>query len=136
MQKSFSLKVEELRKQKALIDGECLRLQGDRTKFEELKKIEEEKIAKAKERLMQEKAEIEKMKKQMAEKKEEDVKKREESDPATRILEEEFQKGQEFFMLKLQDLKIEKQIGAGASAEVYKGTYKEVDVAIKKLRVF
>ena len=39
-------------------------------------------------------------------------------------------------MLKLADLKIEKQIGAGASAEVYKGTYKEADVAIKKLRIF
>ncbi len=38
-------------------------------------------------------------------------------------------------MLKLSELKIEKQIGAGASAEVYKGTYKEADVAIKKLRI-
>lgn len=38
-------------------------------------------------------------------------------------------------MLKLADLKINEQIGAGASAEVYKGTYKETDVAIKKLRV-
>ena len=37
-------------------------------------------------------------------------------------------------MLKLSDLKVEKQIGAGASAEVFKGTYKETDVAIKKLR--
>ena len=55
--------------------------------------------------------------------------------PASRILEEEFQKGQDFFILKLNDLKIEKQIGAGASAEVYKGTYKEADVAIKKLRM-
>lgn len=39
-------------------------------------------------------------------------------------------------MLKLSELKIEKQIGAGASAEVYKGTYREADVAIKKLRIF
>lgn len=28
----------------------------------------------------------------------------------------------------------EKIIGTGASAEVYKGSYKEMDVAIKKLR--
>lgn len=38
-------------------------------------------------------------------------------------------------MLKLEDLKIDKQIGVGASAEVYKGSYKELDVAIKKLRI-
>lgn len=38
-------------------------------------------------------------------------------------------------MLKVEELKIEKQIGAGASAEVYKGIYKETDVAIKKLRM-
>jgi serine/threonine protein kinase len=46
----------------------------------------------------------------------------------------EFKKGQEFFLLKLHDLMFEQQIGTGASAEVYKGTYKEMDVAIKKLR--
>ena len=37
-------------------------------------------------------------------------------------------------MLKLTDFKFDKQIGAGASAEVYKGMYKEMDVAIKRLR--
>jgi len=59
-----------------------------------------------------------------------------EANPASDFLFEEFHKGQDFFMLKLADLKIEKQIGAGASAEVYKGSYKETDVAIKKLRLF
>lgn len=37
-------------------------------------------------------------------------------------------------MLKLNDIKIEKQIGSGASADVFKGVYREMDVAIKKLR--
>jgi serine/threonine protein kinase len=37
-------------------------------------------------------------------------------------------------LLKLQDILFEKSIGSGASAEVFKGTYKDMDVAIKKLR--
>lgn len=37
-------------------------------------------------------------------------------------------------MLKLTDLKDLKQIGAGASADVFKGMYKETDVAVKRLR--
>ena len=50
------------------------------------------------------------------------------------ILHKEFQKNQEHFRINVADILFEKQIGAGASAEVYKGTYKEIDVAIKKLR--
>ena len=46
----------------------------------------------------------------------------------------EFKKGSDYYLLKLHDLMFEQQIGTGASAEVYKGTYKEMDVAIKKLR--
>ena len=89
-------------------------------------KIEEEK-----QRIERDKTE----KEQLDEKRRQEEAKKAQLNPASKILEEEFQKGQDFFILKLSDLKIEKQIGAGASAEVYKGTYKEADVAIKKLRV-
>ena len=50
------------------------------------------------------------------------------------FLNSEFKKGQNFFRINLGDLLFEKIIGSGASAEVYKGSYKEMDVAIKKLR--
>lgn len=50
------------------------------------------------------------------------------------FLDEEFKKGQDFFRIKIDDLLFEKSIGTGASADVYKGSYKEMDVAIKKLR--
>ena len=46
----------------------------------------------------------------------------------------EFQKGQDFFRINIADIRIEKQIGAGASADVFKATYKENDVAVKKLK--
>lgn len=49
-------------------------------------------------------------------------------------MDEEFKKGQDFFRIKIDDLLFEKSIGAGASADVFKGSYKEMDVAIKKLR--
>ena len=49
------------------------------------------------------------------------------------FLEEEFKKGQDF-RIKIEDLLFEKSIGSGASADVYKGSYKEMDVAIKKLK--
>ena len=42
--------------------------------------------------------------------------------------------GQDFFRININDIKFEKQIGAGASADVFKATYKENDVAVKKLK--
>ena len=50
------------------------------------------------------------------------------------FLKEEINKAQNFYMLKLSDFKFEKIIGSGASAEVYKSSYKEMDVAVKRLR--
>lgn len=47
---------------------------------------------------------------------------------------EEFSKGLDYFRINLKDLLFEKLIGSGASADVFKGSYREMDVAIKKLR--
>lgn len=52
---------------------------------------------------------------------------------ANQFLMDQFGKGFDF-NINLSDLLVDKQIGSGASATVYKGTYKEMDVAIKKLR--
>jgi hypothetical protein len=54
-------------------------------------------------------------------------------DLANQFLVDQFGKGFDF-NINLSDLLVDKQIGSGASANVYKGTYKEMDVAIKKLR--
>ena len=42
---------------------------------------------------------------------------------------------EDYYILKIEDIKIEKCIGEGGSAKVYKGTYKEIDVAIKRLNM-
>lgn len=55
---------------------------------------------------------------------------------ADEILNMEFNKTQDYFKINLEDLQLGKMIGSGASAEVFAGTYKENDVAIKKLRFF
>lgn len=55
---------------------------------------------------------------------------------ADEILTMEFNKTQDYFKINLEDLQLGKMIGSGASAEVFAGTYKENDVAIKKLRFF
>ncbi len=54
-------------------------------------------------------------------------------DLANQFLNDQFGKGFDF-NVNISDLRVEKQIGSGASATVYLGTYKEMDVAIKKLR--
>lgn len=55
-------------------------------------------------------------------------------DQASDILEEQFQRGSDHFRINISDIQIEKQIGAGASADVFKAIYKENDVAVKKLK--
>ena len=55
---------------------------------------------------------------------------------ADEILNEEMMKNQisNNVKIELKDITFEKQIGLGATADVWKGTYRENDVAIKKLR--
>ena len=53
---------------------------------------------------------------------------------ADEILNEEIMKNQSNVKIELKDITFEKQIGLGATADVWKGTYRENDVAIKKLR--
>ena len=53
---------------------------------------------------------------------------------ADEILNEEIMKNQSNVKIELKDITFEKQIGFGATADVWKGTYRENDVAIKKLR--
>jgi len=50
------------------------------------------------------------------------------------ILQEETEKSKITFLVDMQEVKFQKLIGAGASAEVYKGIYRATDVAIKKLK--
>lgn len=50
------------------------------------------------------------------------------------FLKVEMSKSQDFFRIQLNQLSFQNMIGTGASAEVFKGVYKEIDVAIKKLR--
>ena len=54
---------------------------------------------------------------------------------ATRILFKEFNALNDHFFIPLSELTIDKQIGLGASAEVYSGLYRETDVAIKRLKI-
>jgi len=42
---------------------------------------------------------------------------------------------EDHYLLNIKDIIIEKQIGVGGSAWVYKGTYKQIDVAIKRLKL-
>lgn len=66
--------------------------------------------------------------KTMYEKLEKEKKEEEENKQSKKQLEDHY-------LLNIQDIKVEKQIGSGGSARVYKGTYKEIDVAIKRLNL-
>lgn len=51
------------------------------------------------------------------------------------ILEQEAELAGESLFIDMKEVKFEELIGAGASAEVYKGIYRTVEVAIKKLKL-
>eukprot|EP00826_Nyctotherus_ovalis_P030963 TRINITY_DN2472_c0_g1_i1.p1 TRINITY_DN2472_c0_g1~~TRINITY_DN2472_c0_g1_i1.p1 ORF type:complete len:602 (+),score=139.84 TRINITY_DN2472_c0_g1_i1:88-1893(+) len=51
------------------------------------------------------------------------------------ILEQEAELAGESLFIDMREVKFEELIGAGASAEVYKGVYRTVEVAIKKLKL-
>jgi hypothetical protein len=42
---------------------------------------------------------------------------------------------EDHYIIKLEEIKIDREIGAGGSAKVYYGVYKEIDVAIKRLNL-
>ena len=56
------------------------------------------------------------------------------TEAADDILTDQFAKSSSHFRVNPEDILIEQQIGSGASADVFKATYKENDVAVKKLK--
>ena len=56
------------------------------------------------------------------------------TEAADDVLLNQFAKTSDHFRINLADIQFEKQIGSGASADVYKANYKENDVAVKMLK--
>ena len=96
---------------------------------EELKKLHEKEMMLSKmQKINQDrKSMYEKIEKEKKDRKDEEEKE-EEKKKSKKLLEDRY-------LLNISEIKVEKQIGSGGSARVYKGTYKEIDVAIKRLNL-
>ena len=96
---------------------------------EELKKLHDKEMMLSKmQKINQDrKSMYEKIEKEKKDRKDEEEKE-EEKKKSKKLLEDRY-------LLNISEIKVEKQIGSGGSARVYKGTYKEIDVAIKRLNL-
>lgn len=116
------------------MEEEKRKFEEQQKEFQQIKYAEQMRLREHSKRIQEKEDEIIKMqklnvqRKTIYEKIEKDKKEEEEKVISKKTIEDHY-------LLNITELKIEKMIGSGGSAKVYKGTYKEIDVAIKRLNL-
>jgi len=117
-----------MKEQQKLIAAQKMQLELKQKEYAQKQYAQEMRLKEESQRIKDQQNELEKMQKLSFQKQK-----------TIRKIEEEEEKKSEkssledHYILEMGDIKIEKQIGAGGSAKVYKGIYKEIDVAVKRL---
>lgn len=126
--------MEQLKEFKRKMEEEKRKFEEQQKEFQQIKYAEQMRLREHSKRIQEKEEEIIKMqklnvqRKTIYEKIEKDKKEEEEKVISKKTIEDHY-------LLNITELKIEKMIGSGGSAKVYKGTYKEIDVAIKRLNL-